>query len=189
MEEDRGVTVLSSRIERWQLRRGDHIYAWRTGYSHHGIYESDEKVIHFTSASAQSSSGFFSSSSSAAFSSHSKCREAMRGGGVVVCCLDCFLKGDNLCLFAYSVSIAFAALSNIGAQDTCSVEDEDPPDTVLRRANDFLDYGGFRSYNVAGNNCFHFAYYCKTGREYLSPLRMIADPSQEHQRSPACTIL
>jgi hypothetical protein len=69
------------------------------------------------------------------------------------------------------------------------VVDEDPPDTVLRRANDFLDYGGFRSYNVAGNNCFHFAYYCKTGREYLSPLRMIADPSQEHQRSPACTIL
>jgi hypothetical protein len=37
---DRGVTVVSRRIERSQLRPGDHIYAWRRSaayiYSHHG---------------------------------------------------------------------------------------------------------------------------------------------------------
>jgi hypothetical protein len=37
---DRGVTVASSRIERRQLRPGDHIYAWRSSYAyaipHHG---------------------------------------------------------------------------------------------------------------------------------------------------------
>ncbi|KAF2911783.1 hypothetical protein DAI22_11g206200 [Oryza sativa Japonica Group] len=49
---DRGVTVFSSRIYRWQLRPGDHIYAWRNVYSHHGIYESDDRIIHFTNGDA-----------------------------------------------------------------------------------------------------------------------------------------
>jgi hypothetical protein len=57
----------------------------------------------------------------------------MRGGGVIISCLDCFLEGNNICLFIYSVPWWFY---NVGVQDTCSMEDEDPPETVLRRAND-----------------------------------------------------
>lgn len=60
-------------------------------------------------------------------------------------------------------------MSNIGVQLTCSMEAEDPPDTVLRRANDLLDsIDGFGSYNIALNNCFDFACYCKIGGTYFS---------------------
>jgi hypothetical protein len=49
------------------------------------------------------------------------------------------------------------------------MEDEDPPETVLCRANDLRVNGGIRSYyDLANNNCFHFAFFCKTGRSYGS---------------------
>jgi hypothetical protein len=68
-------------------------------------------------------------------------------------------------------------MSNVGVhQDTCSMLDEDPPETVLRRANDFYTYGGFGSYNLAFNNCFDFAFYCKTGRRYHIKLELPVDP-------------
>ncbi|KAJ1257908.1 hypothetical protein BS78_10G032400 [Paspalum vaginatum] len=161
------VTWYSSRIERWQLRRGDHIYCWRQRaaffYSHHGIYESDQKVIQYCSAST------FSSSSSPERSCIA-CGEAEREGGVVISCLDCFMEGDNICLFAYSVPRWFRNMWLMGtpSQPTCLVEAEDPPETVLRRANNLLaNHGGFSvdSYNFITNNCVHFAIYCKTGRK------------------------
>ncbi|XP_066333258.1 protein LEAD-SENSITIVE 1-like [Miscanthus floridulus] len=126
-----------------------------------GIYESDDKVIHFTIDSAQSAASDFTSfsASSSSFQFCSKCREAMREGGVVACCLNCFLEGNNLCLFAYSVPAWFCSMSNIGVQDTCSMEPEDTPETVLRRANDLLAHG-FGTYDLALNNCFDFAFYC-----------------------------
>ncbi|CAM0146238.1 unnamed protein product [Urochloa decumbens] len=189
---DRGVTVLSSRIERWQLRRGDHIYSWRKdalySYAHHGIYENDEKVIHFTNTSA----GAPSSSSSSTLPYH--CAEAMRKGGVVICCLDCFLEGNNLRLFVYSVPWLFFQMSNIGVQDTCSMDPEDTAETVLRRANDLFVHG-FGSYDLVLQNCFDFAFYCKTGRQYVSTLELVLGPPKRldfERESPSgrvCTIM
>ncbi|TVU13430.1 hypothetical protein EJB05_40486, partial [Eragrostis curvula] len=198
---DRGVTVASSGIERWQLRRGDHIYAWRSSaaktYSHHGIYESDKKVIHFANPAVQSSTGF---SSTSAFTSSSfifcwECRQSMHGGGVVSCCLDCFLEGDNLCLFAYGVPFWFYTASNIGhavvrSRLTCHVTDEDPPEKVLERANHLLREG-FGTYDLTVNNCFDFAFYCKTGGRIVTPARavMIAVNPEPVQSNQTCMIL
>uniref|UniRef100_J3NE45 Uncharacterized protein n=1 Tax=Oryza brachyantha TaxID=4533 RepID=J3NE45_ORYBR len=81
------------------------------------------------------------------------------GGGVVACCLECFLEGDALALFAYGVppwvfgASRYTALQV--AQDTCAVEEEEPAEAVLRRANAAL----------ADDDP---AYYCKTGRHYAS---------------------
>jgi hypothetical protein len=56
-------------------------------------------------------------------------------------------------------------------QLTCSMDAEDPPETVLRRAN-----GGSRSvYDPVHNNCFHFAFYCKTGRQYYGKVTLVLD--------------
>lgn len=204
---DRGVTVFSSRIERWQLRPGDHIYAWRRrvacAYPHHGIYESDKKVIHFAAAlpssfiatlgkalaattvttvataaaaaggpeaaAATAGSLLGRAAKAASYALCRECHEAMRPGGVVKCCLNCFLQGDNLCLFAYGVPSQFYAASNIQglanqALQTCTEYHEDPPDRVLRRANDLHDRKGFGSYDALVNNCFDFAFYCKRMR-------------------------
>ncbi|XP_066334779.1 protein LEAD-SENSITIVE 1-like [Miscanthus floridulus] len=216
---DRGVTVISSRIERWQLRPGDHIFAWCSSHAkafpHHGIYESHAKVIHFNAPLAQSSSftGVFTravvaaavataktaataiagplagaataavvmgrAAEAASYAFCRECREAMRGGGVVWCCLDCFLEGDNLSLFAYSVPAWFyAASSNIGvianrALQTCVEAAADPPEQVLSRANRLLDCNGFGIYDPVLNNCFDFAFYCKTCRRCDTPARQL----------------
>jgi len=103
----------------------------------------------------------------------------MRGGGVVWCCLDCFLEGDNLSLFAYSVPAGFyAASSNIGvianrALQTCVEAAADPPEQVLSRANRLLDCNGFGIYDPVLNNCFDFAFYCKTWRRCDNPARQL----------------
>ncbi|KAF7092409.1 hypothetical protein CFC21_094899 [Triticum aestivum] len=140
---DRGVTLSSSRIDRCQLRR-DHIYTWRKSalnvYSHHGIYESDSKVIHFTMSCSPTQTCW-------------DCAQANRKGGVIITCLDCFLGTGDICLFAYSVPLWFHAMANPGIQVTCSMEPQDPPETVLHRANKLL----------ADGFGMHFALYCKTG--------------------------
>uniref|UniRef100_J3NE46 LRAT domain-containing protein n=1 Tax=Oryza brachyantha TaxID=4533 RepID=J3NE46_ORYBR len=186
------VKVLSRRIETWELRRGDHIYARRRKlgviiYMHHGIYESHQKVIHFLS-----SADTMGSSSSLAFTVCASCRNGggcastMRGGGVVACCLECFLEGDDLRLFAYGVPWWFFNCTNAGVgQDNCSMEAEDPADEVLRRANHGLRHGGFGGgYHVALNNCFDFAYYCKTGCHYVSAVDVVRDVAHPLRPSP-----
>ncbi|KAM0071492.1 putative LRAT domain-containing protein [Helianthus debilis subsp. tardiflorus] len=41
---------LSNRVERSDIKAGDHIYTYRAvfAYSHHGIYVGGNKVVHFT---------------------------------------------------------------------------------------------------------------------------------------------
>ncbi|CAL4899218.1 unnamed protein product [Urochloa decumbens] len=173
---DRGVTPESGRIERGQLRPGDHIFTWRTEkifgqkirlYAHHGIYESDVKIIQLTWINV------FCQKKGCP-----RCGGAKRQGDVVVSCLDCFLgtgrEKDELCLFAYAVSKQFYDKSHsIFRQPTCSMEAEDPAEKVLRRANDLLDNGGTRThYNLLHNNCFHLAFYCKTGTDYHHPVAL-----------------
>lgn len=122
-----------------------------------------------------------------------KCRQDMLDGGVVSCCLDCFLEGDNLRLFAYSVPFWFYAASNVQmlanrALQTCTGADEDPPEMVLKRANDLLACNGFGGYNLVTNNCFDFAFYCKTGVQFVSPARLLG-PKRDGVRDQACMIL
>uniref|UniRef100_I1R1P1 LRAT domain-containing protein n=1 Tax=Oryza glaberrima TaxID=4538 RepID=I1R1P1_ORYGL len=145
-------------------------------------------IMSTTSLSSLFSFRISSLSSTAQTCRKRECAEAKGKEGVVSCCLDCFLGEDNLCLFAYGVPSWFSASSNIGAQHTCSMDDEDPPETVLRRANEMLACNGFGSYDIVKNNCFDFAFYCKTGSNNLNrtvlgvvtaPIIAVAEPIAE----------
>uniref|UniRef100_A0ACD5TLF9 Uncharacterized protein n=1 Tax=Avena sativa TaxID=4498 RepID=A0ACD5TLF9_AVESA len=219
---DRGVTPESGRIERGKLRPGDHIYTWRTQqilfglkirlYAHHGIYESDDKVIQLTWTKVLSSADSepqrlpqlpeprtstvaavypapavveLCLGSSMKKKSCPRCGQAKRRGDLVVSCLDCFLGTgsgkDELCLFAYAVTKSFYDEScSLFRLPTCSMEAEDPAEKVLRRANDLLDNGGTRTnYNLLDNNCFHLAFYCKTGKDYHRPVALSVEISMD----------
>ncbi|KAI6678924.1 hypothetical protein NL676_039720 [Syzygium grande] len=162
--------VLSNKIERDQLKPGDHIYSWRLSYlyAHHGIYVGEEKVVHFTrGAGHEIGTGtvldriIFSSSPSPPVGTQCQiCGDQSRLDGVISSCIDCFLSGGNLYLFEYGVSPAFYLAKARGG--TCTLAKSDPPEDVLHRAF-FLLQNGFGGYNLFKNNCEDFAVYCKTG--------------------------
>lgn len=80
--------------------------------------------------------------------------------GVVLSCLDCFLRNGSLYCFEYGVSpTAFFTKVRGG---TCTTASSDPPETVIHRAM-YLLQNGFGNYHVFQNNCEDFALYCKTG--------------------------
>ncbi|AES70842.1 lecithin retinol acyltransferase [Medicago truncatula] len=167
------MEVLSNKIDRKQLKTGDHIYSWRQAYvyAHHGIYIGDEMVIHFTIGSGQQATGIpaildrFFTSSAPSFDTKlpcQRCREAAetRNHGVFSSCLDCFLSGGQLYLFQYGVSkLQFLAQARGG---TCTLASSDPTEEVLPRALYLLEKG-FGCYHISKNNCEDFAVYCKTG--------------------------
>lgn len=64
------------------------------------------------------------------------------------------------------------------------MEAEDPPETVLRRANHLHDVVGFGTYDPLTNNCFHFAFYCKTGRRYDGPVTLVVVTSDDSAALP-----
>ncbi|KAL3729185.1 hypothetical protein ACJRO7_026305 [Eucalyptus globulus] len=162
--------VLSNKIERDQLKPGDHIYSWRYYclYTHHGIYVGEGKVIHFTQGEGHKiGTGTVldrinsSSSPSPPISTECEiCGDQSRLDGVISSCIDCFLSGGNLYLFEYGVSRAFHLASARGG--TCTLAKSDPPEDVLHRAF-YLLQNGFGGYNLFKNNCEDFAIYCKTG--------------------------
>ncbi|MED6150591.1 importin subunit beta-3 [Stylosanthes scabra] len=162
--------VLSNKIDREQLKPGDHVYSWRQAYiyAHHGIYVGDGMVIHFTRGAGQEiGTGTFLDrllvSSSPVHDRDNpcpKCGDLSRNDGVISSCLDCFLYGGELYLFEYDVSAAYFLAKARGG--TCTLAVSDPPEDVLRRAS-FLLENGFGGYNVFKNNCEDFAIYCKTG--------------------------
>ncbi|KAB1211103.1 hypothetical protein CJ030_MR6G018089 [Morella rubra] len=163
--------LFSNKIERDQLKPGDHIYSWRTAYiyAHHGIYVGEGKVIHFTVGAGQGSgsgsgsgSGLVVSSSPASPTDNPcpRCGDQSRLSGVMSSCIDCFLSGGSLCLFEYGVSLALFIAKPRGG--TCTLAVSDPPEDVLRRAYYLLE-NGFGVYDVFKNNCEDFAIYCKTG--------------------------
>lgn len=155
-----------SRVERESLKPGDHIYAWRIAaiYAHHGIYVGDGKVIHFTSRS-QGSLGVCSAASSVrSRRACATCPPLKESYGVVSSCLECFLRGDPLYRFQYSVSTVCYLSQRHG---TCSTRDSDPADTVVHHAKELLDRG-FGCYDLVTNNCEDFAFYCKTREGGLS---------------------
>lgn len=164
------VGVLSNRVDRDDLKAGDHIYTWRAAYiyAHHGIYAGDGMVIHFTRAAGHEiGTGtfldwFLYSSSPAATEGPpcQKCGHLVKSDGVITSCLDCFLDGGSLYLFDYAVSPAFFLAKARGG--TCTLAASDPSDVVIHRARYLLD-NGFGMYSLFKNNCEDFAIYCKTG--------------------------
>ncbi|XP_015879607.1 protein LEAD-SENSITIVE 1-like [Ziziphus jujuba] len=162
--------MLSNKIQREQLKPGDHIYSWRQAYiyAHHGIYVGDGKVIHFTRGAGQEiGTGtvldriiFSSSPSHSSDNPCPICGDQSRLDGVLSSCIDCFLSGGDLYLFEYGVNPAVFLAKPRGG--TCTLASSDPPEDVLHRAF-FLLENGFGVYHIFKNNCEDFAIYCKTG--------------------------
>ncbi|KAF3457635.1 hypothetical protein FNV43_RR02293 [Rhamnella rubrinervis] len=138
--------LMSSKIGRDELRPGDHIYTWRSGYSysHHGIYVGDGKVIHLTRGPGL----IISSSSSQSSDDRVKC-----------CDIEDFLCDGQFYCFEYGVS-RFVFLTK--GPGTCSLVSSDPPEQVFHHTSYLLKYG-FGNYDLLYRNCEDFAIYCKTG--------------------------
>lgn len=117
--------------EEWQYiqpKRGDHIRVQRSGvYSHHGVYVSDEEVIHFTGTDDDSVLDW------------SKCE---------VICTDLaqFLRGNAVEVKIYNDD---------------ELNDLYPVEHIVNYARACL---GDKDYNLAFNNCEHFANVCTLGR-------------------------
>ncbi|XP_041008889.1 protein LEAD-SENSITIVE 1-like [Juglans microcarpa x Juglans regia] len=176
--------VLSNKIERENLKPGDHIYSWRHAYiyAHHGIYVGEGNVIHFTRGPDGQDIGIgfvldrIIVSSAPGYKSYSSmdipcssCGDQSKLNGVVTSCIDCFLSGGNLYLFEYGVTSAFFFAQVRGG--TCTLAPSDPPEDVIHRAK-YLLQNGFGSYDVFKNNCEDFAIYCKTGLIVFSSIGM-----------------
>ncbi|CAM8971982.1 unnamed protein product [Rhodiola kirilowii] len=160
--------LLTNRVEKSEIRPGDHIYTYRAvfAYSHHGIYVGGSKVVHFTpkpkpgSSKNSLSDMYDSKSSTLSCPIFPDCGFSRPESGVVLTCLDCFLRKGTLYCFEYGVTpSAFIAKVRGGA---CTIAECDPPDVAVHRAM-YLLQNGFGNYNVFRNNCEDFALYCKTG--------------------------
>lgn len=118
-------------VEEWRYdlpKRGDHIRVQRSGiYSHHGIYVSEDEVIHFTGTDDDSILDW------------SKCE-------VIRTDLARFLRGG-------------AAEVKIYSDD--ELDDLYPTEHIVDYARSCL---GDKGYNLAFNNCEHFANVCTLGR-------------------------
>lgn len=161
--------LLSNKVEKTQIKPGDHIYSWRAiyTYSHHGIYVGGNKVVHFTRERDGNSSDGTSLDSSASSSklpstcpTFPDCGFRQENSGVALTCLDCFLGNGWLYCFEYGVAPSVFLAKFRGG--TCTTATSDPPETVIHRAM-YLLQNGFGNYDVFQNNCEDFALYCKTG--------------------------
>ncbi|OEL31240.1 hypothetical protein BAE44_0007741 [Dichanthelium oligosanthes] len=162
--------LLSHRVERSEIKPGDHIYAWRAGYtySHHGIYVGGSKVVHFTRKKEAGTAGLDSAIAVSSLLSQGSdecptfpdCGFQLPDSGVVLTCLDCFLRGGALHRFEYAAPPAVFLAKLRGG--TCTTARSDPADAAVRRAMHLLQ-NGFGDYDVFENNCEDFALYCKTG--------------------------
>ncbi|KAL1811876.1 hypothetical protein ACET3Z_021953 [Daucus carota] len=161
--------ILSNRVEKEELKGGDHIYTYRAvfAYSHHGIFVGGNKVVHFTPKKEENSRTeapliTFDGMSDTAFScpTYPDCGFRQPNSGVVLTCLDCFLRNGSLYSFDYEVSPSIFLTRVRGG--TCTTAASDPPQTVIHRAM-YLLQNGFGNYDVFQNNCEDFALYCKTG--------------------------
>ncbi|XP_076882722.1 protein LEAD-SENSITIVE 1-like [Bidens hawaiensis] len=166
------MSLLSQKIERSELKEGDHIYSWRkSAYTHHGIFIGEGKIIHFVNPKKKAGgTGLlapfrgFSTSGGDGEKTHcstSFCRlEKVAESGVRLSCIDCFLKKGSLCRYEYQVSRVFLLAKAVGG--TCTMAESDPSEEVIHRAT-YLHENGYGKYDLMNNNCEDFALYCKTG--------------------------
>lgn len=154
--------LLTNRVQRTDIRPGDHIYTYRAvfAYSHHGIFVGGSKVVHFTrvETSDHSDDGMIALPSSCP--TFPDCGFRQPRSGVVLTCLDCFLQNGSLYSFEYGVTPSVFLAKVRGG--TCTTAASDPPEIVIHRAM-YLLQNGFGNYDVFQNNCEDFALYCKTG--------------------------
>ncbi|TYI14833.1 hypothetical protein ES332_A08G148400v1 [Gossypium tomentosum] len=147
--------LLTNRVERNEIKPGDHIYTYRAvfAYSHHGIFVGGSKVVHFRpernlDSSIDTSSNLldptFPQSTCPTFPD---CGFRQPNSGVVLSCLDCFLRNGSLYCFEYGVTPSVFLAKVRGG--TCTTAASDPLET---------------------NNCEDFALYCKTGLLILDNL-------------------
>ncbi|KAK4488691.1 hypothetical protein RD792_004465 [Penstemon davidsonii] len=148
--------LLTNRVERSEIKAGDHIYTYRAvfAYSHHGIFVGGSKVVHFTRVETSSSN------EDSCPNNYPDCGFSQPNSGVILSCLDCFLKDGSLYAFEYAVSPSLFMAKVRGG--TCTTASSDSEETVIHRAM-YLLQNGFGNYNVFQNNCEDFALYCKTG--------------------------
>ncbi|KAK4778062.1 hypothetical protein SAY87_018249 [Trapa incisa] len=159
--------LLSNRVERNEIKPGDHIYTYRAvfTYSHHGIYVGGSKVVHFrpereaNSPISEAVSDPMSSISSSC-SVFPDCGFRQPGSGVTLTCLDCFLGKGSIYCFEYGVPPSVFLAKVRGG--TCTTASSDLPEAVIHRAM-YLLQNGFGNYDIFQNNCEDFALYCKTG--------------------------
>ncbi|XP_054782850.1 protein LEAD-SENSITIVE 1-like [Prosopis cineraria] len=159
--------LLTHRVERNEIKPGDHIYTYRAifTYSHHGIFVGGSKVVHFRpernlKSIAETSSNLDDDETSSPCPTFPDCGFRQPNSGVVLSCLDCFLRNGSLYCFEYGVSPSVFMAKIRGG--TCTTAPSDPPESVIQRAM-YLLQNGFGSYDVFQNNCEDFAMYCKTG--------------------------
>ncbi|KAK4773471.1 hypothetical protein SAY87_028490 [Trapa incisa] len=159
--------LLSNRVERNEIKPGDHIYTYRAvfTYSHHGIYVGGSKVVDFrpereaNSPISEAVSDPMSSISSSC-SVFPDCGFRQPGSGVTLTCLDCFLGKGSLYCFEYGVPPSVFLAKVRGG--TCTTATSDLPEAVIHRTM-YLLQNGFGNYDIFQNNCEDFALYCKTG--------------------------
>ncbi|EEF39020.1 protein LEAD-SENSITIVE 1 [Ricinus communis] len=158
--------LLSNRVERSEIKPGDHIYTYRAvfTYSHHGIFVGGSKVVHFrprqNANSSSDTSDFYDSSIASSCETFPDCGFRQPNSGVVLSCLDCFLRNGSLYSFEYGVPPSVFLAKVRGG--TCTTAASDPPEAVIHRAM-YLLQNGFGNYDIFQNNCEDFAMYCKTG--------------------------
>ncbi|KAK7853693.1 protein LEAD-SENSITIVE 1 [Quercus suber] len=165
--------VLTNKIEREDLKPGDHIYSYRRAYtySHHGIYVDAGNVIHFTRKEGQETGAGTVLDRFIEVSLPPQrpldldnpcpiCGDESKRDGVISSCLDCFLSGGDLYLYEYGVTLTFFLAKARGG--TCTLASSESPGQVIHRAFYFLRKG-FDVYDAIKNNCEDFALCCKTG--------------------------
>ncbi|XP_050269964.1 protein LEAD-SENSITIVE 1-like isoform X1 [Quercus robur] len=171
--------VVSNKIERENLKPGDHIYSWRLAYaySHHGIYVNKGNVIHFTRGEGQEigTGTALDNIIGSSLPQHPLenpcpiCGDESRRDGVISSCIDCFLSGGDLYRYEYGVTPAFFLAKARGG--TCTLAVSESEEQVIHRAFYFLRKG-FGVYHVMKNNCEDFALCCKTGLKVIPTVKV-----------------
>ncbi|KAG2331118.1 hypothetical protein Bca4012_019440 [Brassica carinata] len=161
--------LITNKVDRADLKPGDHMYTYRAvfAYSHHGVFVGGCKVVHFKpeqsleapTLSSSSSVSEVNDSSEALCPTYPDCGFKQPNSGVLLSCLDCFLKNGSLYRFEYGVSSSVFLTRVRGG--TCTTAPSEPFETVVHRAMHLLQ-NGFGNYDIFQNNCEDFALYCKT---------------------------
>ncbi len=133
------------------MARGDHLFIYRAGYSHHGIDMGDGTVVHFES--------------------------------------DPWRKLADTLTHGDSTRIGMTSLEDFTRGAPINVrqyENADDIDTVVRRAQSRL---GNQNYDVFGNNCEHFAVWCKTGIHESTQVNSFRDAVQPAAKALAASAI
>lgn len=135
------------------LKRGDHIYVYRGGYTytHHGIYVGDRlcEVIHFSTVCQGQTCGKVQLTDKLV-------------AKVQKTSLEEFCGKDSVRLITYGCRRWLKPFWN---GKSGFVPKSRPAEQVIRVAKYYLENPNeWKKYHVEKNNCNHFAYYCKTGK-------------------------